>query len=486
MQNTYLRVLQRNEDFFKYKLQAPFKSYAIELRKTNRKKHINKKRKVFYDTSNTDTINISQILLQFNNELIDSHNINTLKEWLRNIRNIVCKYNSKNVFTLIEPDHLAFIIDTLEKTFDLDIIKESTLILCNFANGSTEIIEVLIELKIIERLMQLVDCKWGEILESADIIENVIWCLGNIAGDSDCSCNLVANSEFLPKLWEIFEKVKEAYGIQQITAWTLANLSRKGSLISLKNARILLQIIKIISVSACKDVQFDCIRAISWISYRKECFIELIIETGLIPYTLSLISNESEEIHSSAIRASGNLLSGNTAQTQILINLGVIERFQEKISSNCLITRKEVFWALGNIAAGSISQIAHLVDHPIMIIAFSGLFDHDYYIRSETSWILRNISIKGSINSISILLDLGLLKYLMHGLQDFVIDIKRNCAVVGISILKALVIHENIREKDEIFEFLNILSDALYEVKGDFLDDYDELCNHIEYIGKNI
>ena len=65
MQNTYLRVLQRNEDFFKYKLQAPFKSYAIELRKTNRKKHINKKRKVFYDTSNTDTINISQILLQF-------------------------------------------------------------------------------------------------------------------------------------------------------------------------------------------------------------------------------------------------------------------------------------------------------------------------------------------------------------------------------------------------------------------------------------
>ena len=160
---------------------------------------------------------------------------------------------------------------------------------------------------------------------------------------------------------------------------------RKGVFLSSEKINKVLKLFKRFIKSETTEVIYDCLRGLCGISCKSESNIQLIIENNLLSTVLLLISHNSEEICLSAIRTAGNVLSGSSAQAQILINLGVIEKFSEKIYSSSPAVRKEVFWALSNICAGTHSQIAHFVDHPLIITSFTGLFDFHSSVREEAS-----------------------------------------------------------------------------------------------------
>ena len=429
MQSTPIRILQRNENFFRNRNLGAGTSYAIELRKSWRRDSTFKKRKLLEQTEVPDNAQIIELFYQFQTALMGNGTEELIKSLLQTIRYIVSNSNLLTYEMLVECRIIHNIVDTLLSE-NLEIIEETTWILCNIASGNTQSVDLLISLGVIEKLISLFQSG------SETIIENSIWCLSNIAGDSESSSESILKSSFLHSLSELFNCPHLSNDTIIVAAWALGNISQKCTNLPLDSTRSILSLTNLILSKNISCTVYDCLRTICGISDKSEDHIQELINCGLSAYTLSSLCHSSEEVHLSGVRALGSMLAGTTTQCQILINLGVIEKLQLRICSSSPAVRKEVHWALANIAAGSISQVAHLVDHPIMIIAIAGLLDHDPATRVQASWICRNIAIRGCSDSILKIMELGGLRYLKHGLEDYCREVVANCLVMASALIR--------------------------------------------------
>ena len=67
-----------------------------------------------------------------------------------------------------------------------------------------------------------------------------------------------------------------------------------------------------------------------------------------------------------------------------------------------------MFWALSNFAGCDKSAIEFIVRHPIMIDSMDCYVHDSFYVRSEVSYVFKNITIIGSSSSIFALYNLGI------------------------------------------------------------------------------
>ena len=116
-----------------------------------------------------------------------------------------------------------------------------------------------------------------------------------------------------------------------------------------------------------------------------------------------------ENIHYShyvtpALRIIGNTLSCSEDRIvyEILTKFNLIDILATSLNSKNSSIRKEVFWALSNIAASDSQSIAILVHHDCFFKVCSVFTANDNFsIISEASWIICN-AINGSIPEIQI------------------------------------------------------------------------------------
>lgn len=460
MQSADNRIFQRNQKFGNSRPYILNIKYAVDLRKDKRKEYVVKCRKSI--DKNAENINIGNLLvdlLEYNVILSDNIEVDLLTEILENIRMFVCKHLYIPSYIILDSGILQKFVRIIRNQYPDKVIEETTWILCNLATGSTETVNSLIDLGFISILSELIDSN------CQSIKENVIWCIGNIAGDSEYSANEIISSEFLLKLQKIFTLNHLSTDVTKISIWALANLSNKSTIISFNDVKIILKLTKDYLIEK-KELVYEVLRILCGISSKSEDFIQILIDKSFGPFILNLIVHESEEISSLAIRAAGNILSGTSAQTQVLINLGVIEKLQVKIYSTSPAIRKEVYRGLSNITGGTSSQVATLLDHSIMNHCFSGLLDYNNLIRQEVSWMLRNIGVKGCPESIRKLGDLGVFKYLKHGLEDFDNIVSLNCAQLSLIFIKNEEVYKTNFTTDEHFsEFFETFEKFFYRSK---------------------
>jgi hypothetical protein len=124
-----------------------------------------------------------------------------------------------------------------------------------------------------------------------------------------------------------------------------------------KVARAVGSLAKVLILNDVDDVLTDVCWAMSYLSDGGDERIPAIIETGVLQRLVQLMQHPNVAISVPSLRTVGNIVTGDDAQTQLVIEAGALDALNDLIYNKKKTIRKEVCWSLSNITAGSSSQI---------------------------------------------------------------------------------------------------------------------------------
>lgn len=129
-----------------------------------------------------------------------------------------------------------------------------------------------------------------------------------------------------------------------------------------------------------------------------------------------------------ALRAVGNIVTGDDVQTQVVLNCSVMHCLLHLLASPKESIRKEACWTISNITAGNRSQIQVLqyhtqffpvstkyylqavIDANIFPVLIDILGKAEFKTRKEAAWAITNATSGGTAEQIRFLVNLVLLK----------------------------------------------------------------------------
>lgn len=191
-----------------------------------------------------------------------------------------------------------------------------------------------------------------------EVIEQAIWGLGNIAGDSHKVRDIVISAGAVDPIADILDRIPPGSSFVRNASWTLSNLCRgRPSPPFMKVARAIPTLAKVLMENDVDDILIDVCWAMSYLSDGGEDRIPLIMKTGVIVRLVQLLQHPNIAVSVPCLRAIGNIVTGDDEQTQAVINAGVLDALNVIIYHKKKTVRKEVCWSLSNITAGTPAQI---------------------------------------------------------------------------------------------------------------------------------
>lgn len=117
----------------------------------------------------------------------------------------------------------------------------------------------------------------------------------------------------------------------------------------------------------------------------------------------NLSRHESHNIVKAALRAVGNIVTGDDIQTQVILNSGALPHILHLLSSEKESIRKEASWTISNITAGNRQQIQAVIDANIFPILIHILKNDEFKTRKEAAWSITNATSSGTAEQIKYL-----------------------------------------------------------------------------------
>ena len=179
--------------------------------------------------------------------------------------------------------------------------------------------------------------------EQEDVQEQAIWALGNIAGDSPECRDYVLEQGILNPLLQLLTK-STRLSMTRNAVWALSNLCRGKNPppdFSKVKSQICILLIESKTILSCQvspalpvlsrllfhsdsDVLADTCWALSYLSDGPNDKIQAVIDSGVCRRIVELLMNTQQSVISAALRAVGNIVTGDDIQTQVIINCGAL------------------------------------------------------------------------------------------------------------------------------------------------------------------
>jgi len=318
---------------------------------------------------------------------------------------------------------------------------EAAWILTNIVSGTSDQVNTVIDLhqgRVIPILVQLLSSSPQE-----DVKEQVLWALGNIAGDSPKTRNLVLAANVLEPLLQCMqqeeqeeqkEEQQQHHRHQQqppppaappnsslshlrTASWVLSNLCRGNPSPSFDLLRPALPILKEHLSHWDEEVLSDACWSISYLSAdgggSNTCNmakIDAIIKSGITMRLVELLvlTHPSSAVQTSTLRAIGNIVTAsNDVQTRAVVHcsccsmmllpwlLSIIVPSSIAVVEKHIL--KEVCWIISNIAAGDATLIQDVMEAQL-VPPLVGLLTNaavSFDIKKECGWAIANCT-KGS------------------------------------------------------------------------------------------
>jgi importin subunit alpha-1 len=152
----------------------------------------------------------------------------------------------------------------------------------------------------------------------------------------------------------------------------------------------------------------DVCWALSYISDGDDDRIDAVMNTGITPALISMLTHADAGVVTPVLRTLGNFVSGNERQTQAVVNAGIIDVIPSLLNHPKKNIRKEACWLLSNIAAGNSDQISAVISKASMMQTVLNLLEKaEWDVRKEAAWVVSNIATGGLTSHVHDLVEFG-------------------------------------------------------------------------------
>lgn len=329
--------------------------------------------------------------------------------WLRKLLSIE---KSPLIQDVIDSGAVSDLVTFLRSDDNPVLQFQSSWTLTNIASGTSEQTRVIIEAGAVPEFIRLIQSP------SADVKDQVIWALGNIAGDSVSSRDFVLNSNIVPAIANMVLPT-DVMHVRNLT-WCCSNLCKGKPGPHLNTILPFMSLFQRYIFDADTEVISNCLWALSYISDGPHERIQAVINANVCGRIVALLSdnNLSSTITSPALRTVGNIVTGDDEQTQHVLDLNIVESLKNLIDNFKQKIRIEALWTISNITAGSVSQIQTVIDCGIISRLNVLLLNENVLrVQKEATWALSNALTRGNFTQVLAVVEAGAVQSLSHMLS---------------------------------------------------------------------
>lgn len=306
------------------------------------------------------------------------------------IRRLLSIDREPPVDAVIQSGAIPKLVSLLSRNDSQGLQFEAAWALTNVASGTTHQTRAVVESGATEVMVQLLRSP------DANVREQCVWCLGNIAGEgADCRDLILRQPDAVNNvLLNIAHPASNS--VLQNATWTLSNLFRGKPQPELAVLQPAMAAFPHLLQNADPQVVADACWALSYLTDGDESCIDAVIHAGVLPLLMPLMERGSAKCVVPALRAVGNVVSGSDRQTQAVLDNGALPRLLSLLNADKRSVRKEACWTLSNVAAGTPAQAGALAAVPNGIEALADVARTDVTeIRREAGWTLFNLCTGG-------------------------------------------------------------------------------------------
>uniref|UniRef100_A0A8C7I398 Importin subunit alpha n=1 Tax=Oncorhynchus kisutch TaxID=8019 RepID=A0A8C7I398_ONCKI len=261
---------------------------------------------------------------------------------------------------LIKSGILPILVKCLERDDNPSLQFEAAWALTNIASGTSQQTQAVVKSNAVPLFLRLLHSPHHNVCEQA------VWALGNIIGDGpQCRDYVISLGVVKPLLSFINPSIPITF-LRNVT-WVIVNLCRNKD-----------------PPCFCEQHLLD---SLVYTVYGGNEQIQMVIDSGVVPFLVPLLSHQEVKVQTAALRAVGNIVTGTDEQTQVVLNCDVLSHFPNLLTHPKEKINKEAVWFLSNITAGNQQQVQAVIDAGLVPLIIHQLAKGDFGTQKEAAWV---------------------------------------------------------------------------------------------------
>lgn len=383
----------------------------VELRKQNRMEQVSKRRLLIAQLPTSSSPSASHlfhpILLSHSPGLLTSSDIEKvallatiiqapsdsllLRTSIDALLHILTTGDEEVMVKAVQCGLAAPLVDLLSDS-DSNLAYNSLWILTNLSAGAHDQVKTLMEAGLLLALPALLENA------SVEMADQAVWALCNIAGDCVKYRDSILKLGYHERVRKLLDEQNSARLISS-AVWLFANICRSQPLPAKEVVQMGLEVAVCCfqlcdKALALSDACSICEKA----TFHGDVdMIDLVYRLDIPPHLVKLTGSSDRKVATEALKAYANLLLGTGQQTDRILDGGALELFERMLATQAEDVRKEVMWALSNVAAGEVQQARRLVQHSIFAKVLEELACPKLTIKREACITIANLCGKHDI-----------------------------------------------------------------------------------------